>query len=115
MQQLNKVIILSITFLLSFALTGCSGEPSISDIEKAIKATVDQATQQAKSVGGSMISDDMLPKVYEVKKLGCAAAQDASGYNCDVEVDSSAPFIGRNKRVSKIRFVKGSDGWVITE
>lgn len=64
---------------------------------------------------GSMVPESMLSKVYGVKKLGCAEAQDATGYNCDAEVDASMPFAGRSKRVTKIRFVKGSDGWVVTQ
>ena len=112
MQQLKKLIILSATVLSGFALFGCSGEPSAGAIEKAVKANVEQAAQQVKQIGGS---DDMLPKVYSVKKLSCAVAQGDSGYNCDVEVDASAPIIGRNKQVMKIRLVKSSDGWVVTQ
>lgn len=114
MLQLNELVLSAIA-LSTFALSGCSGGPSNSDIEKAIKANVEQATQQAKNMGGSAVSESMLPKVYGVKNLGCAKEKDATGYICDVEVDASAPFVGRSKQVGKMRFIKGSDGWVISQ
>jgi len=53
--------------------------------------------------------------LHEVKKLGCAEAQGAAGYNCDVDIDVTAPFVGRTKNTSKLRLIKGSDGWQIVE
>lgn len=104
-------ISISATILFSAALAGCSGEPSSSEIEKAIKSSVEQSNQQAKEIGGSMMSDDMLTVIYEAKKVGCASAEGATGFNCDVELDVSAPFVGRSKKVTTIRFVKSSEGW----
>lgn len=106
-----RILSISATILFCAALVGCSGEPSSSEIENAIKASVEQSNQQAKQIGGSMVSDDMLTVVYEAKKVGCAAAEGATGFNCDVELDVSAPFVGRAKKVATIRFVKGSEGW----
>jgi hypothetical protein len=51
--------------------------------------------------------------LHAVKKIGCAPAQGDPGYNCDVEVDATLPLAGRTKNVTKIRFTKGSDGWVV--
>lgn len=113
MKQIRIPIIASSLFV-ALALTGCSGEPSSGDIEKAVKANVEQANQQAKQIGGGLISDKMLTQVHAVNKIGCVAAQDASGYNCDVELDVTAPFVGRSKNIGKIRFVEGSDGWQVT-
>jgi hypothetical protein len=90
-----------------------AAEPSASEIEKAVRADMDQSNQQEKNIGGGLIADNMLTKVYGVKKLGCVAAQGASGFNCDVEIDVSAPFVGRSKKVGQLRFVKGSDGWKV--
>lgn len=96
----HQILARSIACLIAITLSGCSGEPSSSDIEKAVRANVDQSNQQAKNFGGKFASDNLLTKVYGVKKVGCAAAQGSSGFNCDVEVDVSAPFVGRSKNVA---------------
>lgn len=97
------------------SLTGCGGEPSSGDIEKAVKSQVDKDNQQYKQFAGSASGGDM-PKFFGSKKLGCVNDKGGAGYTCDVEVDVSGPFGGaRSKGVVPIRFVKGSDGWVITK
>ena len=78
--------------------TGCSGEPSSGDIEKAVKAHAERGTQE----WGGLYKFE----VHGVKKIGCAAATGSSGFNCDVELDMSVPFVGRSKGVKQIRFVK---------
>lgn len=57
----------------------------------------------------------MLTVVHEAKKVGCASAEGATGFNCDVELDVSAPFVGRAQKVATIRFVKGNEGWQVVE
>lgn len=96
-------------------LTGCSGEPSESDIQTAIKSEMDKSVQDADKFAGNMGSSmmkDMLPTIYGVHKIGCTKDQGAS-YTCDVEVDASTTFSGRKKAVTKMTLVKGSDGWVL--
>jgi hypothetical protein len=97
------------------SLTACSDEPSSSDIEKAVRANVDQSNQDVRNLGGKMITEDMLSKLHEVKKVACAASEGSAGFNCDVELDATVPFIGRSKKTAQIRFVKGSDGWQVTQ
>ena len=87
--------------------TGCSGEPSSGDIEKAVKAGFERANPQMRNFGGGLGTIE----VHGVKKIGCAAATGSSGFNCDVELDMSVPFVGRSKGVKQIRFVKASNGW----
>ena len=84
-------------------LTGCSVEPSEADIKKAIEREFSQ---------GEGMAGGLAPKLHGLKKLGCAKAASNPGYNCDVELDLEAPFIGRQKSALKVRFVKGDDGWV---
>lgn len=104
-----------IVALLALTLTACSKEPSGGDIEQAVKANVDQSNQEVRKLGGKLISDDMLTKVHEVKKVACATTEGSAGFNCDVELDVTVPFIGRSKKVAQLRFVKGSDGWQMTQ
>jgi len=98
--------------LTTFALAGCSGEPSESDIEDAVKADVAQVNTTVKNVGGGL---SMQTQVHGVKKIACAKASEDAGYNCDVELDITAPFIGRSKNIGKIRLVEGDSGWAVTE
>lgn len=94
-------------------LAGCGGEPSSSEIEKAVIAQVDQENTQMKQAGMGLI--DIQVKVHSVKKIGCAAVDESKGYNCDVELDVSNPMTGRNKGVTQIRLVKGSEGWLVAQ
>lgn len=94
-------------------LSGCGGEPSASDIEKAVRAQVEMESEQMKKA--SMGLFDMKAELHSVQKVGCVAAAESTGFNCDVEMDVSNPLVGRNKGVTKIRFVKGSDGWQVAQ
>jgi hypothetical protein len=93
--------------VLAVALGGCSGEPSSGDIEKAMKADIEKANE--------MFPGEMKAELHSVKKVSCVEAKRSAGYNCDVEIDVTAPILGRQKDVGQIRLVKGSDGWVTVE
>jgi len=94
------------SLLLVVGLAGCSGEPSSGDIEKVVKADVEKVNQ--------VVPQSLKTEVHAVKKISCVEAKESAGYNCDVEMDVTAPMVGRNKSVGQIRMVKGSDGWVAT-
>ena len=97
-------------------LTACGGEPSSGDIEKVFKSEMDQSAQQLNKITGSASGADFLPKFHGAKKLGCTNAQSGTGYSCDVEIDVTGANGGpRKKGVMKVRFVKGSDGWMMTQ
>lgn len=85
--------------ILAINLSGCSGGPSESDIDKAIRTLNSKAFIAA--------------EIHSVKKLGCQAADGAGGYTCNVEIEAKNPFTGVQKGVRNIRFVKGSDGWEV--
>ena len=95
------------SLLLALVLAGCSGEPSSGDIEEVVKADMDKANQQ--------MPEGMKAELHSVKKISCVEAKESAGYNCDVEIDVTAPMVGRNKSVGQIRMVKGSDGWVASK
>ena len=109
-------------FALLLVVTGCSGEPSESDIraafERDIAASSQSLNETAQKFGGAgKAITDMLGKteIHSVKKIGCIAAKDAPGFVCDVEMDMTAPLAGRKKDMTSARFVKGPDGWVVTK
>lgn len=95
------------------ALSGCGDGPSASDIDKTVRAKVDADTKQHNQSPWSMF--DIQTEVHSVQKIGCVAASDSIGFNCDVEMDVSNSRTGRNKSVQKIRFVKGNDGWQVAQ
>ena len=104
--RLCSILALSSIFVM---LTACSGEPSSADIDKVIRFSVKQATQQMGGFGGF----DKI-EVHEVQKLGCKSEGSGAAFQCDVEVDSTSPTGLRAKQVSQLRLVKGSDGWTPT-
>lgn len=102
----HKILSGFVVGLIAMTLVGCSGEPSSSDIDKAFRVQMEQFN---KLVGGFGKTE-----LNEVKKIGCTASPEASGFVCDVEIDSTV-MKQRTKVVQKMRLVKGSDGWVITQ
>jgi len=54
-------------------------------------------------------------ELHEVNKIGCAKAIDATGFNCDIEIDVTAPFVGRSKATKQSRFVSTDDGWRVVQ
>lgn len=99
--------LLSAVMVLGFAtlLTGCKSEPSDSDIQSAIQLNVDQSNQQAKSVGGKAVTDNMLMKDDNIKKLACQDAQSDGSYKCKVEMEVTAPFVGKRQTTGELTFI----------
>ena len=116
-----KVSKLAIT-LLALLLAGCSSEPSSSDIESAVKKSVDDANkaavEMATAFAGAKTMEkmkDSIPqaKVNSAKKIGCKE-DGKNAYRCDVEYDVEQPMMGRIQKVMPMRFVKGSSGWAVS-
>lgn len=95
---------LSIGVVLVLALAGCGGEPSEKDIQSAIMKE-QQATPE--------LMKGLVPEITGVKKVGCKADGDKA-YVCDLEMDAKQ-FGTTKKAVAPVRFIKASDGWVITK
>lgn len=96
-------------------LVACGSGPSESEIASAVKKSIEEQNKQIASVGSMFggatqgVANSMKMEVPEVKKLSCKQDGD-SAYRCDVELTSK-----QGKNVVPARFVKGSDGWVITK
>lgn len=111
--QLFKLIITLATATSIVALTGCSGAPSASEVEKAMRASVDEASAQMSQLKqGGVDMSSLIPTLHSVNLVGCAQAQGEAGYNCDVEFEISTQKTGKIQGVEKRRYVKGSNGWV---
>ena len=90
-------------------LAACSGEPSNSDIEKAVSANAAQGSAQMEQLSRGS-SKSFMPEVHSVKKLGCRQQTDTA-YLCDIELDMTSPQGVRGKVPTSMRFIKGSEGW----
>lgn len=95
-------------------LAGCSGEPSAADIEGAYRAHLDTATRATAAMMGPKMAaqlKELTPQLHALKKISCAPHDDAKVYTCQVEVDMTAPMLGRHKQVVPMVLVETADGW----
>ena len=101
---------------LCLLLIACSGEPTEVDIRQVYEAEIAKSNEQMVRMGGEQAAN-LLGKseLHALTRLGCKEAEHNSGYNCDVEVDMSVPFLGRSTQTHTRRFVKADDGWVVIE
>ena len=90
-------------------LAACSGEPSSSDLERAVSANAAQGSAQMEQLSRGS-SKSFMPEVHSVKKLGCRQQTDTA-YLCDIELDMTSPQGVRGKVPTSMRFIKGSEGW----
>jgi len=105
-----------LTVPLCLLLIACSGEPTEADIRRIYEAQIAKSNEQMVRMGGEEAAN-LLGKseLHAITRLGCKEAREKSGYNCDVEVDMSVPFLGRSTQTHTRRFVKADDGWVVIE
>ena len=95
-------------------LSACGGAPSEGDIQSAFAR---QAKLQEEAWGkmDKQFAEGMrnaTPATKNVKKIGCKEDGDKA-YKCDVEMEVT--FMGNTtKGAAPIRFVKGSDGWTLS-
>ena len=94
-----------LVIIAAMSLAACSKGPSESDMNKAVKKSIDETNRQMASIGFGGAATE----VPEVKKIGCKEDGD-NAYRCDIEINGS-----RGKTVVPARFVKSSDGWVVTK
>lgn len=101
-------------------LTGCSAEPSAAEIKSLVDRDVKPAMEmQAQLYSGAM---NMLSgggrkiektELKDVRKIGCKASGEQA-YLCDVELVMQAGDAIK-PAIIQVRFVKGSNGWVLTK
>jgi hypothetical protein len=115
----GRIVMLCGTALL---LASCSGEPSASDISKALNGAIEAEQNQMKSLtagltaglpsGASPVSEMMSIKVTDLEKIGCKESGEKA-YVCDVRYTMKGGLFGDEGRAitTPIRMVKASDGW----
>jgi hypothetical protein len=108
----SKKYLLAPLLVSVMALAGCSGEPSAGDVEKLIMQDLERQNAQLRSMGMGQLGEAYLPQIHSVKKIACEGKDKV--YTCDVEIDSSAMGV-RDKSVAKMRIVKSSDGWMLSQ
>ena len=114
---MKTIIQMTAVGAIALLLAGCSSEPSNSDIEKAVQASVQQSQEaMGKLAGSNPQAADMAKafqaKVHSVNKIGCKSDGDKA-YKCDVELDMETGLTGRKKQTVPVRMVKGSEGWTM--
>jgi outer membrane biogenesis lipoprotein LolB len=90
-------------------LSACSRSPSQSDIEQAYRQEVDQVNQMTARLGAGTLAI----KVNEVKKLDCQHHQQQQHYRCQVEIDTTLPFVGQRRENTEITLTSTEQGWKI--
>lgn len=103
-------------FFISALLTACGGAPSEADMKKAIDKQVQAemtATKQFMGGAGASMAEKLTPKIENLKKIGCKDDGE-NAYRCDLELEVTQN--GRtNKAPTRMRFIKGSDGWMASK
>lgn len=106
---------LKAVFALPFigVLAACSNGPSDAEVVQAVKKNVEMTSERIKAATGITVPDGLRTELRSAKNLGCSDAGGAA-YQCDVEVDIKSP-VGDVKQTTKLRLVKGSEGWVVSQ
>ncbi len=112
---MKKLRILTATAIV-VVLAGCNSEPSETDITQAVQKNIDAANAQIQKMAGSALrTDGFMTKLNSLRKISCDQTGKGNQYNCQAEVDITAPFVGERKSVTRISLVKDNDGWDVVQ
>jgi len=92
----------------SVILVGCSRAPSSSDIETAYRQEVEPVNAMSRQISG----EALIIQVNAVEKKSCAKV-DPQHYLCQVEIDSTLPFVGQRKTTTELKLAKLEGQWQI--
>lgn len=101
----QKFCLLAIT---SVILVGCSRAPSSSDIETAYRQEVEPVNAMSRQISG----ESLIIQVNAVEKKSCEKI-DPQHYRCQVEIDSTLPFVGQRKTATELTLTKADGQWQI--
>jgi len=105
------ILVLTATTL----LVGCSREPSESDIKTAYGNEIDQTNALTRKFGGEALAI----KLNDLKKISCKESpNNKEQYQCEVDIDSTLPMIGKHQQKTELSLGKGDtgngkQGWVV--
>ena len=99
-------------------LMGCAAEPSEADMKAAFdrdKAATVESMRGLFGQAGADMTTQMQDRfgVQTVRKIGCKADGDKASL-CDLELEVKG-ITGTQKVTRQVRFVKGSEGWMLAE
>jgi outer membrane murein-binding lipoprotein Lpp len=103
-QRLTLVCVL----LSSLLVTGCSRAPSAQDIEDAYRQEVEPVNAISRQISG----DALIIQVNSVTKKSCEKVNDTN-YLCQVDIDSTLPFVGKRNTATELTLAKQDDQWKI--
>lgn len=105
--QQQRLALISVA-LSGLILAGCSRAPSAQDIETAYRQEVEPINALSRQVSG----DALIIQVNAVEKKSCEKI-DAENYLCQVEIDSTLPFVGQRKTATELTLAKQDSEWKI--
>lgn len=106
----HRAIRMSLVVAATILITACSGAPSENDLEALLQAETAKLSKMMASIGGDA-AKSMTPVIHDVKINKCKKVRD-DVYTCNVDVDATAPIVGRNVDNTDLTVAKTSDGWV---
>lgn len=101
----QKLWLLALT---SIVLVGCSRAPSSSDIEAAYRAEVEPVNAMSRQISG----EALIIQVNTVEKKSCEKSE-PEHYRCQVEIDSTMPFVGQRKTATELTLTQQDGQWKI--
>jgi len=114
LKNLSVIAPLILVLTATTFLAGCSREPSENDIKTAYTNEVEQTNTLTRKFGG----ESLVIKVNDLKKLSCKETRTKGHYQCQVDIDSTLPIIGKHQQKTELTLAKGDIGngkqdWVI--
>ncbi|GAB6197542.1 hypothetical protein PAGU2595_028810 [Lysobacter xanthus] len=104
-----KVSLLLVLILL--ICTGCSTEPSESDLTEAAHVQYADFNARTNSMTGGASTNSQFV-VHSVKKVSCTPLG-SSAYSCDAEIDVTEALLGRHKTIKTIKLKAVGSDWEI--
>lgn len=108
---MKKAIYGALLLASTVLLSACSGGPSENDIKALLEAELDKMSAMVSELGGDSMSDMLKVEIHNVTIHSCEEERN-DVYRCDVEVDATAPVIGRSVERSEILLAKSDNGWI---
>jgi hypothetical protein len=98
-------------------LTACSGEPSDTDIKKAVGDNINQKNENNIHLFGSQNANLATIKLIDIKKLSdCSKEPNGKEYSCNLQVTIDSQIMGKKTTNAKFNFIKDNDdNWVLLE
>ncbi len=106
----NRAIRISLLAAATALIAACSGAPSENDIETLLQSETAKLSKMMESIGGEA-AKSMTPVIHHIKINSCDKVRDEV-YTCNIDIDATAPIVGRSVENTEITLAKTSDGWV---